>query len=210
MTERGKRTASKRSDDEDPDVCKRLAADEQSRTEAAGGVYRRAGKVNSENMHERERKTDDYAGCGTVFGFGRDAENGEHEYEGEYDFNEQGKPDVAFIKTVLTESGIASEQSPEHRGARRCAGELRKNVTDEIRKRDLAANEHRKAYSRIDVAARNVADRIRHGYDNETESESREQIAREIVKRALRYDRRAAGEQHEHERADEFGEIFFE
>ena len=66
MAERRERAADQRSDDEDPEVGKRFAADEDSRSEAARRVDRCAGEEYAENVDERERKADYYTGDGAV------------------------------------------------------------------------------------------------------------------------------------------------
>ena len=145
-----------------------------------------------------------------VFGLGGDAQDGEHEHEGEDDFNEERKPDIAFVKAVLTESFVAAQKRPEHGGACGCACELGNDVADKIAERDLAAYKHRKADRGVDMAARNVADGIRHRDDDETERQGREKIAGKVAERALAHHGRAACEQHEHEGAYEFRQILFE
>ncbi len=210
MAERRERAADKRSNDEHPNVGKRVAADKQSGSEAARGVDRSAGEINAENVDEREREAYYYARDRAVFFFGCDAKNGKHEDKGQDDFNKQRKPDVVFVKSVLAECLIAAQKAPKHGCARDSARELRNDVADEITERKSAVYKHGKTNRGVDMAAGNVPYGIRHSNDDETERKSGKHISGIVADRATCHHSRAASEQHEHERADEFGKILFE
>ena len=60
------------------------------------------------------------------------------------------------------------------------------------------------------MAAGNIADGISHGHDYQTESQSSQQIAGTGSSVAAHHGSSAAGEQHQHESANEFSHILFD
>ena len=203
--------ACERSDDEYPDVGEGVAADEERRSEGAGGVDGGTGEGDSEDVDKGKGEADNETRYVAVLSFGGNAEDGENENAGEDDFDDKGFYDVAVVETVLTELGEVAENSAESGSARDSAGELSDDINDKVDEAHFTAYEHGDRNGRVDVAAGNVAYGISHGNDNEAEGKRRKKIADGVVRDvAVGNDGSAAGEEDENESADEFGKELFE
>ena len=88
------------------------------------------------------------------------------------------------------------------------AGLTEDDIARKFFARHLLVEEHRKAHGGVDMAARDVADGVRHRHDDETERERRCNDA--VVAFAPRCDCDAAAEDDKDHGADKFGDTFLD
>ena len=207
VAQRRKHTADQRTDDEDPQAGKRIAADEDRRAEGARRVHGRAGEVDAEDVDKGERQTDHDA---AVFNLARYAENRNDEDEGQHDFDQERSDDFAVIQSVGAKTAVRTEQTSEGERAEGCAGKLGNDIAEEISHAHFAADQHGDGDRRVDMAAGDVADGIRHGNDDQTEGGGRQEIGGVGFRGAAERGSGAAGDEDQHKRADAFRNILFQ
>ena len=194
IAERSKNAAYQRSYDEYPYAGQSFAADEKSRAEGTGRVDGSAGEVDAEDVYEGKGKTDYKACYAAVFDLRGDAEDGKDEDEGQDDFNKQGKPDIAVVESVCSETGAGSYKSEKNRSAGDGAEELGNDVADEVSEGKLAVYEHCDGNGGVNVATGNIAYGIGHGDDHESECECGRKISNiRACRAALKDSRCSAG-----------------
>ena len=84
------------------------------------------------------------------------------------------------------------------------------DVADKVSHAHAARDEHAERYRGVDVAARDVADAVRHADDDKTERESGQNVAAAVRRVAADEHRGAAAEYHENHGADKFGDELFD
>lgn len=196
--------------DEDPNVLQSLAACENSGTDATSGVDGGAGEGNTQNVYQSQGQTDDQTGDRTVLGLGGDTQDGNDEYEGQDDFDQDGQADVALIQSVGTEAALCTEDGQENGGTCDSAGSLCNDVADEVLEAQLAADQHGDGNCGVDVATGNVTDGVCHGHDDQTEGQSGEQVATTGGCITADSNCGAAGEKHQYEGTDKFRDVLFD
>lgn len=87
------------------------------------------------------------------FGLACDAEDREHEYEGEDDLDEQRQRNAAVVEAVRSEAAVKAEQDSDERRADDASQELSDKVADEVFDSHASRDEHRDRDGGIDVAA---------------------------------------------------------
>ena len=217
VNERGEGAASERTDDENPDLFDRLEfAGEHGndgRTDGTGRVDRGAGEADAEEVDEDQAAADDDTGDLAVVIFVGDAEDGEHEDEGEDDFDDEANKeatDIAVSLEKVTADGVRANggevfgEEADDEGADEGADDLADDVAEEFLDGDLLGDEHREGDGRVDVAARDAADRVDHRDDDKAEGKG----GGDEVDAGPHGD--AAAEDDEDEGTDAFSDILFE
>ena len=110
----------------------------------------------------------------------------------------------------ITETIRGIKENTENPCAGNRAEDLRNHVTDKIINAAFLVDQHGKGYCRINMAAGNIADGIRHCNNHKAEGHGSGKIGGNIVCGAVYRDRRAASENDKHARADKLSDIRFE
>ena len=167
-------------------------------------------------MHERQRQADDDARDRLVFRLGGDAHDGEHEGEGEHDLrqkaDDKARVAVGFgddrLHGVAAQVRERAEQKADDGGPCQGADHLPGDIAEKVFQAQLFIDEHGLTDRGVDVAAGNVADRIRHRHDGKPEGEGGGDQA--VAAFAAGGHGDAAAEHDQHHGADTFRQIFFE
>ncbi len=188
-------------------------------TEASCGIDGGAGQTDAENVYEHQGEADDYAAEGAMSALlGGHAEDGQNEQEGQQDFYDETCHGAAAhaCQTVCAEAtGLVLNRAEleyecQQSGASQGTEALGNNVADEFVHLHAAAHEHAEGNGGIDVAAGNIAHAVCHADDGQTEGKGGEDVATAVDSVTADQHCGAAAEQHECERADEFGDVLFD
>ena len=174
------RTASERRDPKEPELRERPVADEQSGPGAAGGVHRNVRDRNADEMDEREAEPDgnrrEPGGSARV----RRAENDHQEHEREHELrDERGAQAVAAGRMLAVavrreaaahvEARLAARDEEEHRGGEHRTHDLRGDVRRQLPHRKPFCHGEPEAHRGVQVTTGDVANRVRHREDRESE-----------------------------------------
>ena len=207
--DRRERAAYQRSNDEYPHRAQCLAALEDRGTEGTSGVDGGTGEVDAEDVYQRQGQTDDQTRELLILLLRGNAQDDQDEDEGQDALDDQGGQDLSVEQAVGAEALVKADQRAEDRRARGSARELSDDVQEEVLDAHAARQQYADGDSRVDVAAGDVADGVRHRDDDQTERQSGQHVCRVRLIGAAQYGRGAAGEEYQHEGADELSDEFF-
>ena len=203
------RRADQGGEQEQPDVGQRLTAGEQRRAERPGGVHRRAGEGDADQVDGGEAQADRQSGEARRRRLAGDQQDHRDEGEGQQRLEDEGaaQADRGAVVVGPERSRLVGDvpesagQELEDRRTDDAAGELRDPVVGRLGRGHPAGEQHAEGHRRVDVAPGDRADGV--GERQQHEAEGERDTRR--TDRVDADDGRADGDHHEQRRTDELG-----
>ena len=167
-------------------------------------------------MYQHQAQADGQSGevVGGTVGLRCSTEHHQHEHAGEDDFSQQATQhrDVSLqvVGTRSFQSRHISGQQGQQGRADEGTDDLEQHVHATLLGVHASAQEAAKRNGRVDVAPRDAADGVGHGYHCQSEGQSRSDDCGNVVYRVTTQAHgHAAAHQYEHHGADHFSKILF-
>ncbi len=173
-------------------------------------------------MDQRQRKTDgDRREARGRAAIGRPHDDPQEE-SGQHDLDQQPRPDVIAARRAIAEAvrgkavcreiigGTAARDIEEQERRDDRAEHLRYDIERNVARVETPACPQADGDCGVEVTARNMADRIGHGDDRQTESESDAEQSDADIGKGGGQNRATAAAEHKPECADEFGQTLLD
>ena len=196
-------------------ILEGCATGEEGRTEGTGRVDGGAGQVDADEVNEDEGETDRQAGrlAGAQLRI-RGAEDDEHEDEGGDELDEQRSADASRVGYAVGAEAAGQVRSRNDLGEEQqdgagddTADQLAAPVAAGVLPAHAAGERDGEGDGRVDVAAGDVSDRVRHGDDGQTESDGGAHDTGRLA--APEEHSVAAAQEHQNEGSDAFSKVLF-
>ena len=158
----------------------------------------------TQQMNQCQSSTDDKTGNPTILSLGGGSKYSEDKDKGQYDFYQKRLADAFLEQAVGSKAHLLTDQGNQDAGTSQRAQDLCNDIAHKINGRHATVDQHTQGYCRIDMAAGDVADRISHRHDHQSESQCCQDIGRIRCSAAACYSCRAAAKNNQNCSSNEF------